>query len=366
MSSFWEQFTQLLTQNAKRYKSLPIPAQQVDVEYDSAPFKEGEAYCRLWLVEMRLAKGVEWFTKRYPIVHSAVRFHHGTQNVTVPYLAEPEFIKNLAQGNLDKVIQYNYPLTSLFPFNQGIVELQAGLFSMLASDQISKFATSLGRFSKLLPVPQLSQVLNLTNPVHSGIQDLFDVGESRLELGYHQSFTGDHQSGGSNILQPGYFAAILAEDNEIESNQLCIVNDSLRVSQATDNKAFVKNSQPLDGYSYMLFRVEKRDDQDWESLTNIKSLVYQAQQAVAEGKLQQVKTHVLPTLRTTIFSSPDIAKKDKRQMVVKIEDVLKEWGLQSASAIPKPSLYAIMQRTMPNIDAETEAELSSLEGLFSS
>jgi len=60
--------------------------------------------------------------------------------------------------------------------------------------------------------------------------------------------------------------------------------------------------------------------------------------------------------------SPDVAKSDRKPMVFKIEDYLREIGLQSKGE--RRSLYSIMQRPLPPIDDETEAELRSLETLF--
>lgn len=362
--SIWTDFAQMFSQEAKKYKHLFFSPQRVDVDYDAAPFKEGEAYCRLWLVEMRLSKGIEWFKRRYPVVHSAIRFNHGGKVVTIPHLAGPGFLKELAQDNLDKIIQCNHPLTPLFPFNRGEVEVQAGLFSMVANDQIDKFITTMGRFSKLLPVPELSTVLNLADPVYGGIQDLLGTGDGRLELGYQQTFVGSN-GGGDNDLRPGYFVAMLAEDKRVDDKTLCVVSDSLRIGVPGKVKEFVTDYHfTPEGYSYMLFRLEKRTAQDWESLTNIKALVYKAQEAVVSRDFEQAE-QMLTAVKIAIFRSPDLTKSDKRQMVLRITDELREWGLQSTKGeIPKPSLYAIMQRPTPTVDAKTETELDALEKLF--
>ncbi|MHC5760499.1 hypothetical protein, partial [Nostoc sp.] len=119
----------------------------------------------------------------------------------------------------------------------------------------------------------------------------------------------------------------------------------------------------LEGYSYMLFRIEKRPTQDWESLTSIKELVNKAQEAVLDGKYEVVKTIFLPTIKASIYQSPDVTKADRKQMVLKIEDFLRELGLQAVK-VQKRSLYSIMQRPLPEIDAVREAELASLEQLF--
>ncbi|MEH2253828.1 hypothetical protein [Nostoc sp.] len=360
--SFLQSLSETFSREAPKYKTLSLPKHRVDLEYDEKPIVAGEAYCRIWLVEMRLAKDVEWFKQRYPVVHAAVRFNHGGKPVIIPYLAAPGQLEKSIADNLDKVIQCNYPLTPLFPFNDGLVELQAGLFSIAANDSIGKFIKTMGRFSELLPVPELSSVIKLAEPVYRGIEDLLDIGERRLELGYQQTFS-EADGGGSNSLKAGYFAAILVQDNKINSDNLCIVNDSLCFGSPGTTKTFKRDGKPLEGYSYMLFRIEKRKQQDWESLKTIKELVTQAQNAISSGEYEKVKKFVLPAIEIAILQSTDVTKADRRNMRLKIEEELKELGLQSTK-VQKRSLYSIMQRPLPQIDAVTEAELASLEQLF--
>jgi hypothetical protein len=361
--SSWQRFLQMFSRSARPYQNFFLPEHRVDVPgYDPTPIRAGEAYCRIWLVEMRLAKDVDWVKHRYPVVHAATRFNYGEQTATIPYLAGPGYLKDLGANNLDRVIQYNYPLTPLFPFNHGLVELYAGLFSMATSDPIGKFITTMERFSDLLPVPELSTVLNLAEPVYRGIEDLLDIGDRRLELGYHQTFS-EAGGGGGNPLRAGYFAAILAEESQLDREALCVIDDSLYLGKPGMPEVSKQNCRPLEGYSYMLFRLEKRQAQDWESLTTIKELVYKAQDAVSEGKYEEVKHTLIPAIRTAIYRSADIAKADRRPTIVKIEESLKEFGLQAAK-VPTRSLYAIVQRPLPVVDEETDAELVALERLF--
>ncbi|WP_414584445.1 hypothetical protein [Scytonema sp. PCC 10023] len=360
--NIFQSVSETFSREAKKYKTLFLPKHRVDVDYDDTPILPGEGYCRIWLEDMNIAKDVEWFKHRYPVVHAAVRFNHGGELVTIPYLAAPGQLKDLGTNNLDKVIQDRYALTPLFPFNQGLVEFQAGLFSIAASDSIGKFIQTMGRFAKLLPVPELSSVLNLAEPVYRGIEDLLDIGERRLELGYQQTFS-DALGGGSTFLKPGYFTVILAEENEINSENLCVVNDNLRHGSPGNTKVFVRDSKPLKGYSYMLFRIEKRLQQDWESLKSIKELVTQAQDAVLSGEYEKVKQFLLPAIQTAIYRSSDVTKADRPKMVLRIKDHLRELGLQAAK-VQKRSLYSIMQRPLSEVDAATQAELAALDELF--
>ena len=113
----------------------------------------------------------------------------------------------------------------------------------------------------------------------------------------------------------------------------------------------------------MLFRIEKRTAQDWESLQGIKELVNQAQDAVFKGEYEEVKKTLLPAIRAAIYRSYDVTKSDRRAMVLKVEDYLQEIGLQGVTE-GRRALYSIMQRPLPEVDGEIEAELAALESLF--
>ncbi len=360
MFPFSPKISETFQRQAQRYQNFFIPKNRVDVNYDDTPIAAGTAYCRLWLEEMCLSKDVEWFTQRYPVVHSAIRFNHGNQPILVPSLVKPGMLNQLAPDNLNKVIIRHCALTPLFAFNGGLIELQAGLFSMEASDPINKFIQTMDRFSELLPVPEVSTVLKIAQPIYQGIEDLIGVGKSELELGYQDTFC-PAGGGGDNDLKPGYFAVILAQEEEVHSNNLCVVDGQLRL-ESSPTQNFNRNSKLLEGYSYMLFRIEKQTEQDWESLTNINELFEKAQELVIEGKYKEVKDTLIPAIRLAIYRSPDVAKADHKVMVAKIENYLKDEGLESQTIDGhKPSLYSIMQRPYSEIDPKTEKELNTLE-----
>ena len=109
--SIFQSLSETFNREAKKYKTLFLPKHRVDIEYDDTPILAGEGYCRIWLEDMNIAKDVEWFKHRYPVVHAAVRFNHSSEIVTLPYIAAPGQLKDLGTKNLDKVIQERYALT---------------------------------------------------------------------------------------------------------------------------------------------------------------------------------------------------------------------------------------------------------------
>lgn len=359
----WDQLVSLFRDKDKKYKNIFFDKNQIGDGYNDAPVTEGSSYCRIWLAEMRLARGVDWFKTRYPMVYAAIRYDYGGKAVTIPYVGGLDYFKALTEENLDKIIQVNRPLTPLFPFNRGVVDFQAALFSIDSSDPVAKFLSAMGKLSKLIPVPELSSVMGLVEPIYSGIEDLIGAGKSKFELGYQRAFVGAEEGAlGSNFLRQGYFAAIVAEDEDFKNEHLRVNDDSLRL--LANGKAGA--SQELAGYNYMLFRIEVRSQQDWESLGSIKALVERAESALESGKAGVAKD-LLISIKVAIARSPDVTKADREGMFARISAHLSNLGLEGRrGALAKRSLYEIMQQPSPSLDEGMKKELEQLHELFTS
>jgi hypothetical protein len=357
--NFWEGMWARFRAAALKQKTPFLTADQVDVEYDADSIAEGTAYCRLWLVEMRLARGVDWFKQFYPLVYTAITYQYNGKPVTVPFIAGVDYFKGLASRNLDRVVSQRFPLTPLFPYTRDVVNIKAGLFAMQANDPIQSVIQTMGRFADLLPVPELFTVVKVAAELNSGIEKLFDVGKASLQLGYQDTFT-PKGSGGSNDLRAGYFAVILTPAEDFADGCLRIVKDGLYLSPVDPGG----QTSPLTGYNYMLFRWEKRTEQDWEALTSINELVKSAQNAVIAKKLAEAKD-IQRAIRIAIIRSPDLVKRDRPVVFGKIEAELKELSLQGKQAQTR-SLFQIMKREMPAPTAAEQAEWDNLEKLLAS
>lgn len=78
------------------------------------------------------------------------------------------------------------------------------------------------------------------------------------------------------------------------------------------------------------------------------------------GEYEKVKKFLLPAIQTAIYRSSDVTKADRKLMGLKIEDCLRELGLQAVK-VQKRSLYSIMQRPLPALNDVTQAEVAALE-----
>ncbi len=300
--------TSLFNRNAKKYMYIPIDFSHVkDATYSAEPLEAGKNYFRLWLSEMCLAKDREWFKSLYPVVHSIIHIQFGNQEISLPYVAGSLNLSDVNSSNLDKVIQLNHPMTSLMPFNGGAVEVAAGILAMQGEDYLNRFIKVMGDFSSILVVPQLSTALNVAGPIAKGVEELLGVSNGDMHLGLHQSFVG--KGGGStNCLKAGYIAAILAEEEELDTNGLWVMNDRLRYGTSADD------SEPLTGFTYMLFRIESREERDdMDGLTNISEPFNEAISALMNGEEERSKT-LLRTCIAAAMTSPDLTKADRRRV----------------------------------------------------
>jgi hypothetical protein len=332
----WDTITGLVKQDSRKYLYVPITSDHVkDAQSDGAPLEAGKHYFRLWLTEMYLKKERDWFKSWYPVVQSMVRFQFGSQVVEIPNVAGPMHLKNVSDNNLERSVQLNYNMTTLMPYNGGVVELAAGLLAMEGKNYINSAIKVLGDLSSLLVVPQLSAALAIAQPIANGVQDLLSGGSGEMALGLHQAFT-SAGGGGANDLRPGYMAILLAEESKYDRNQFWVAEDRLRYgsSQAA--------SQPLTGVTHMLFRIESRTERDdWMGLSTIVQARDEALKAIAEGNDDTAEMGIKKTI-LLVRTSPDLTRADRKRIADALtKDFNDAKGLEAAPG-EQPTFAAVV------------------------
>ena len=215
-----------------------------------------------------------------------------------------------------------------------------------------------GDFAGLLAVPQLSAALNVAGPVANGVQELLGVSNGALHLGLHQVFTG-RGGGGANELKAGYIAVILAQEGEVDKDRLWIVEDRLRYG------AGAASSTPFTGYTYMLFRIENREERDdWNSLTSIREPFDKAIEALLAGEEQRAESF-LRTAITMALQSPDLTKADRRRVAQALKEEYNETQDLGLGAVPRelPNIKHAMQRAT-SVDEALALGEPTFEELF--
>jgi hypothetical protein len=241
-------------------------------------------------------------------VYSLVHFQFGSQEIDISNVAGELGLANVDAAHLERAIPLNYALTSLMPFNGGLVEVRTALLALQGQDYLKRFIKVVSNFASLLAVPQLSAILSIAAPVASGIEELLGASNGQMHLGLHQTFT--HKGGGPNELRPGYFLAVLTTEMEADPTTLWVVDDRLRQGDT------IAESKPFTASAYMLFRIQKetvRDD--WEGLTSIMEPFGEALRALGTGESVRADTLLRVAIAAAI-SSPDLTQADRRRVAM--------------------------------------------------
>jgi len=306
--ALWEWLTTRIDQESERHIYLRVDPLHVDLYHDGAQAplaaQAGEHYFRLRLAQMSLQKDRTWGKSWYPAVHSLVRLSFGGKTQEIPNVADAgrAGLKAEREGTF---VGGNFPLTTTLPFNDGVIELEAGLYAMEGENYLNTVIGVLSSFSSLLAVPQVSSALALAQPLASGIQNLFGGQDGHVHLSLHDSF-------GAGQLTAGYMVAINATEGELRNvrDQLWVIDNQLRIGTGLASGAH----RAFDAYDYMLFWIEVFDRrEDWRDFTSINEPFGRA--------LNDLKTDNLPSARIhrnesmiNASQAPDLTIADRRRV----------------------------------------------------
>lgn len=304
----------LFRSEAQHLQRVVLAPDHVDVLAQAAPepIRAGQSYFRLWATQMFLKNDTNWFKSWYPAVQSLVGFQFGDlPRLEVANVAGPSHLRSIDQDNLDQVVQLDFPLTPLIPYNGGTVDVQVGLLAMIASNDLRRFLNVMGNFAGLLAVPQLSQTVAIAGKVSDGVEQLFGVGKDHMVLGYRQTFTGA-ESGGANVLREHYIAIINAPHETYPAAQLWVREGMVLFGPDA------ARARPLTGVDYMLLRLETtRDRNEWEGLASISGPYKEAVKALGQfdptGKWIAADALIQKAILEA-FLSPDLTVADRSRV----------------------------------------------------
>jgi hypothetical protein len=349
-----DKLTSLFSQDAEKRAYVWIPYGHIETpDFAEVKLKSGKHYFRLWLSEIFLDKQVNWFREWYPMAHTLVSFQFGDQSLQIPHVAGASQLQGVTEENLNKMISLNHQLTTLMPFNGGVVEVVAALLAMKGKDYIASVVKVMGDLSKLLVVPQLSTALGVALPIASGVQDLLGGGSGKLKLGMHQAFVGEGGSG-HNVLGPGYFAVIDGNSKDYPATDFWVKQG--RLFHGTSMAA----SQPFESTSHLLFHVEVREDRDdWMSLKTIQDAYQEAIRQLGEGETDKAE---LAINRAAVLArtSPDLTRADRNRVAKAVREDYEQAKGGGEGALPanQRTLKSVVERRAMTVDAALDEEPS--------
>jgi hypothetical protein len=293
---------------------------------------------------MFLAQDRKWFVDQFPAVHTAIELKFGPSPIKISHVTD-------GTDQVGRGVFRSFALSDLVPFGGGIVRIQSALLSLEGTNYIKQGIGILKDFSSLVAAP-LGQTLTIAEKVGTGMQNLLRGASGAMVLGFHREYAAD--GGGGSVLKPGYTALILATQAQVDQNRLSVKNSQLLYA-GQDGTA-----KPLDGYNYMLLRVEGRRERDNWRLPNIEEPLNQAIQATIQGDTEKADGFLKAAL-LVVWQSPDLAVQDRRRVADAIRKELEEiggGGLGAAAGEVRSLSEIMMARAQPVARALQEPPLS--------
>lgn len=343
IKKMWKTIKSWANDNAEHYQAVAI------ADNDAQAIKPHRDYFRVWLNEMFLSDRVDWFQTWYPAVNSSVQLKFGDRPspITLSHIA------HAPQKALGEGVLLNFPVTDLLPYRGGIVEIEAALLGMKGSNSLDAAIKVLESFSGLVGAP-LVQTLDVAGKVADGIDQLLGSTNGQIHLGYHNGYASEGGGDAVSVLKEGHVAVILATVDDVAPNRLSIVNNRL-----------LYDAEPLTGYDYMLFSIERRQERDDWRLTTISEHLNKAIEAIVMGRDDEARAYRQAAI-VSAFQSDDLSVIDRRRVVKAIKDELNEVeniGLLAIPDEPRDLEKVREERAMSFEDAEILGPMTLDEAL---
>jgi hypothetical protein len=213
-----------------------------------------EAYFTVRMNEVFLRRIRLLWRKYYPMLHGFTDYTDQEDHA----IAGPGQLQNLGNVNLDRVITLNYRLTGPTAYKGGDVSILVGLYSVPGQDVAKALISTIGTLASF-GGPQFGQAVQIAGIVKDGVDKILGLGDTKLQLGVHDSFFPN-----GNPLRSGYYVGIAAPATQIDASHLWLKDG--RLVKGADPIA----SRPYEEYDYMVLSIERSDRRDdWPLLPGL-------------------------------------------------------------------------------------------------
>jgi hypothetical protein len=293
ITSLWTMIRDWAVQPTQAYQLVPFYGP------DTPPLIPNASYFRLWLKGMNLTHSRRWFTDTYPAVQSSVRLAFDKR-------ADQTFTRVVGPSKevLGPGVWQNYVLSELLPFNGGTVEIEAGLFALRGENHLLSTIGILADFSRLVTTP-LTDSLGVIEKLAAGMESVLRSTQSGIHLAFHQGLHAG-AADDDNALRPGFFAVLLATEQQIRRTGLSIWDGRLCYSPTPGAPA-----SPLTTVDHMLFEIEGRPDRDnYRQLPDLLEPLDAFKEAIIRND-QQAEGAAKVRLLLALEKVPDLAQNDR-------------------------------------------------------
>jgi hypothetical protein len=322
--SLWERLLGVWRDDSVSRIYTRIPPDRADGGFGGESLIPQESYVRMMLTEMRIQNLREGWRNYYPAVHSFSKISYANSVKEVPYVAGPGQLNDLDPTRLDRVINVNHVLLGPLPYLGGQVEVLTGLFSVSEQDYAKQLLGVLGSISSVAGVQPLQTALNFLDPLKQGIEGLLNLGDFRLEIGYHDTFVTGAPPEVENGLSTGYIAVIDAETDQRTIDSLCVKGGHLRRMEGSSLTDIHED--------FLLLKIEgPQKFEDWQRLPLLLETSNAAVTAAINGNAAEID-RTKKAFSQIVLTSPDLIQTDKVRLIEGLRTTMKQ--IQDSQEVP--------------------------------
>lgn len=180
-----EEIKNALWKPAKSWTVGWLKPSQVPDNFEGREIKRGKDYIVIRLKSMRIPYETIGWKKFYGAVHSFIGLDTFTAgNVVFNVVTTPTQLQNIDRSGLMNVINLDIVLLGPVPYQGGDINLEAGVFSVLADNLIAPFLKVIEDVSKTAGISVINQAIPFVQPIENAIYHLIGYNkENKLEIG---------------------------------------------------------------------------------------------------------------------------------------------------------------------------------------
>jgi hypothetical protein len=337
---------------ARTRAHLRIPSERVADAALGVPFAKGQHYFQVWVNELFLRDGRQWFVKFDPMSFVATRYVYDTAETTAAFVVGPTLLEEFKDAEMPEgMIFRNTPVSGLHPYQGGEVELTVLLSRLPRENNADRLLHVVESVSSAIdPSTVFSTYVKLGRSVLDGVEALLGIDGSQPVMGYR---VGVQPSVGI-AFEPGYHAMLDVDENEVDAERF-FVKDS-RLHQEIDGEL-----QPYRGSDFLLFSIRQGVARDDERLLPFYPLWQTAQDLAAqpgEHFWEEAKSN-FNALKRAMLKSPDLTKPDYArlreewlgELTTRREEAVMDSELSAEGAIDEEEAeLADVARRLDNLD----------------
>lgn len=282
--------------------------------------EKNKAYFTVWINELFLENGRNWYATYDPMVVVITEFLYGNKRVGIPSVIGPSMIRQ-KMGHLPHGFLVNDTRAAgPYPFVGGSIAITTILYRVKHQDYISKFLKFIESVSSAIAVPtDFAAYTKIGAALLDGINTLIHLQETEPVAGHHSEL----DTTGIKGLRSGYTAVIAKPD--IPFDELWVQDGRLK-SGGPEGPAFRAGDYAL----YSIMGTEARGNEDELPWSQLRDQAFNDALSGDEYRWRQAKATML-TLYNQMDQSPDLTKteaerlfKGYREELVRKREVAKE------------------------------------------